>query len=52
MKFNQGYYTLNQIEEMVNIHTNGLIHIVEVNQENDQLAITMSNSLRIKIRMT
>jgi hypothetical protein len=51
MKFEQGYYTLKQIEDMIDIHGNGKTHIHCANQENNQLVITIDNNLRIKIRL-
>jgi hypothetical protein len=51
MKFEQGHYTLSQMEDMIKIHSNGTIHIVDVWQEGKQLAILTSNNIRFKIRM-
>lgn len=51
MKFEQGYYTLRQMEDMFNVHSDGKVHILEAHQENNQLVITTSNNLKFKIRI-
>ncbi len=51
MKFEQGYYTLKQIEDMINVHSNGKVHIEYVLQKNNQLCVMTSNNLKILARM-
>ena len=51
MKFTQGYYTIEQIKNLINIHSEGQVHITRVWQENKQLCILTSNNLRLKIRL-
>jgi hypothetical protein len=48
----QGYYTVNQIDDMVTAHSEGKLQVVGVRQENNQFVVETNhkNNIRIKIR--